>query len=370
MARPAKGQVIVRRHGRGRVYGLRFHAYGRREYVTLGTSEDGWSRAKAQTELENILADVRRGIWRPPTPEPAPTPTRDPSFHEFASAWLEELAPSLRASTVQDYDWALSCHLLHFFGKHRLSQMTVAEVDRYRAAKVREGRLNATSINKTLTRLGQILDVAEERGLIAQNPMSIDKRRRKLRAPGPRRTYIHQAVHIDALLRAAAELDSEAPADKPTPPYSILARLTFAGLRIGELLALRWSDVDLAARRLRVARSKTDAGVREIALLPVLREELSTLKAQLIPELSALVFATTRGAPHNPANVRQRVLLRAIERANESLAAQNTSPMPDGLTLHSLRRTCASILFAIGRTAPEVMEQLGHSEVVRNLVEL
>src|SRR5262249_28115042 len=150
-----------------------------------------------------------------------------------------EIAPSLRASTVQDYDWALSCHLLHFFARHRLSEITVAEVDRYRAAKVREGRLNPTSINKTLTRLGQILDVADERGLIARNPMTINKRRRKLRAPGPRRTYIDEAVHIDALLSAAAEIDREARTDQSTPCYAILATLTLAGLRVGELLALR-----------------------------------------------------------------------------------------------------------------------------------
>jgi integrase len=109
--------------------------------------------------------------------------------------------------------------------------------------------------------------------------MSINKRRRKLRAPGPRRTYVDQAGHIDALLSAAAEIDREARTDQSTPRYAILATLTLAGLRIGELLALRWEDVDLAAGRLRVIASKTDAGVREVAVLPVLREELSTLKA-------------------------------------------------------------------------------------------
>jgi integrase len=61
------------------------------------------------------------------------------------------------------------------------------------------------------------------------------------------------------LLRAAAELDRDAGADQSTPRYAILATLTFAGLRIGELLALRWADVDLAAGRLRLARSKTSA---------------------------------------------------------------------------------------------------------------
>jgi hypothetical protein len=56
-----------------------------------------------------------------------------------------------------------------------------------------------------------------------------------------------------------------------------------------------------------------------------------------------------------PSIHRQRVLQRAVKRADESRAAQNESSLPEGLTLHSLRRTYASILFAIGRTALEVM---------------
>jgi integrase len=362
MARPANGQVVVLQRARGRVYALRFRAHGRRQYVTLGTAEDGWSMAKAQTELQNVLADVRRGIWHPPVTDPPPIHVADPTFHEFASAWLEELAPALRASTVEDYRWALRYHLLPFFSKHLLRQITVAEVDRYRASKVRQSRLNATSINKTLTRLGQILDVAEERELIDRNPMSVNRRRRKLRAPTPRRTYIDQAFHVEALLTAAAQLDGEARADQSTPRQAIIATLTFGGLRVGELLALRWSDVDLAAGRLRVGHSKTDAGIREVTLLPALREELSTLKATLVPEPDALVFGTTRGAPQSPTNIRQRVLGRAVKRANKHLAEQNVAPLPDGLTLHSLRRTYASILFAIGRVAPDVMDQLGHSD--------
>jgi hypothetical protein len=84
---------------------------------------------------------------------------------------MVELAPSLRPKTVDDYTWALSYHLLPFFAQHRLTRITVAEVDRYRSDKLASGRLGPTSINKTLTRLGQILDVAQERELITRNPM-------------------------------------------------------------------------------------------------------------------------------------------------------------------------------------------------------
>jgi hypothetical protein len=202
MPRPATGQVVVDKRRRSPTYSLRFRAYGRREYVTLGTAEDGWTPAKAQTELAHVMADVQRGIWRPPEPEPAPEIDRDPTFHEFASQWFDASKGEWRPKTVLDYEWQLSCHLLPFFRGHRLSQITIAEVDRYRQAQVRRGELSVTSINKTITRLGQILEVAVEYGLIERNPAkgrsdSLDRKPRGSRpfvtnAPARSRTWIYR----------------------------------------------------------------------------------------------------------------------------------------------------------------------------------
>src|SRR5450755_1456100 len=82
--------------------------------------------------LQNVLADVRRGVWRAPHPEPAPPPVADPTFHEFASEWWAAKRDELSRKTQIDYEWQLSNHLLPFFARHRLTQITVAEVDRYR----------------------------------------------------------------------------------------------------------------------------------------------------------------------------------------------------------------------------------------------
>ena len=64
MARKATGQVVELERERGRVFALRFRAYGQREYQTLGTLEEGSNRSKAEEELQNVLSDVRRGVWR------------------------------------------------------------------------------------------------------------------------------------------------------------------------------------------------------------------------------------------------------------------------------------------------------------------
>src|SRR5215212_8694126 len=264
MPRKATGQVIEREGKRGRTYALRFRAYGERQFVTLGTSEDGWTRKRAGEELENILADDRRGIWQPPDREPVvEQPRPEPTFHEFASEWFAANKVEWRENTRLDYEWQLSQHLLPFFAGHKLGAITVEEVDRYRTARLREGRLSPTSINKTITRLAQILEVAEEYGHIERNPAK--GRRRRVKPSRPQRSWLDRADQIAALLEAAAALDAESKRDRqPQRRIMLGGTLIFAGLRIGELLALRWRDVDLAGGRLKVVDSKTDAGVRYV----------------------------------------------------------------------------------------------------------
>jgi integrase len=94
----------------------------------------------------------------------------DLTFHEFASRWFEANRPGWAERTVSDYQWALSHHLLPYFADHRLTDITVEEVDRYRATKLHEGKLAPGQINKTLKRLSQILEVAEEYEHITRNP--------------------------------------------------------------------------------------------------------------------------------------------------------------------------------------------------------
>lgn len=113
--------------------------------------EEGWDRRRAELELQNVLADVRRGIWRQPETDPRPETAPDPTFHEFASTWFASRRGELRATTLLDYEWQLTHHLLPFFATHRLSQISVQEVDRYRQAKVHEGAIGATSINRPAT---------------------------------------------------------------------------------------------------------------------------------------------------------------------------------------------------------------------------
>jgi integrase len=358
MARPATGQVVERPTARGRSFALRFRAYGRREYLTLGTAEDGWSPDRAESELQNVLADVRRGIWRPPAREPIEQ-RPEPTFHEFSSEWLDQHQAGLRPRTREDYRWALSQHLLPFFAKHRLGQITIEEVDRYRAQQLRTGTLSANTLNKTITRLAQVLEVAVEYGYLTANPAR--GRRRRAKATAPRRTWL-DPEQVKPLLGATVRVWRGGSTTPDVRMRAMFATAICAGLRISELLALRWRDVDLAGGRLTVRESKTDAGQRVVDLWPELADELATFKAQTSHDApGGYVFATSRGKPDTRSNVAKR-LRRAVTRANEQLEADGLGSITAELTPHSLRRTFAALLYERGEDPVYVMDQMGHSD--------
>ena len=338
-------------------FALRFQTYGKRRYLSLGTAEQGWTRRKVEDELANVLADVRRGIWKPARSTEGTERAPAPTFHEFASEWLATRRHEFAARTVQDYTLALSHHLLPFFKDHRLSEITVQEVDRYKAAKVREREqalverpLSNRTINKTLTRLGQILDAAVRYDLIDYNP--VKTKVEKLKEAEPTRARL-TGEQVQALLRAAG------------PHRTLLATAIMAGgLRVSELTHLRWRDLDLRQGTLNVAESKTAAGVRQVVVDPELVQLLREHK--LAAEWSQpddFVFAgRIREQPRERNSVRTRVLYRTIEKANAQLAAEDRPPLPGGITFHALRRTYAALRAELGEHPAITAAQMGHRD--------
>lgn len=392
MAARAKGEVVLRDWKSGRGYALRFFAYGRREYLTLGFERDGWTRERAEIELENVIADVRRGIWVPPEKKRAPGAAKSVEavgpnggveirFGIFA----HDLLAARRGQMSEDHshylEWGLS-HLIPYFADWTLARIDIEAVDAYRAHKVSEaeaiaraaergkpkrdarGRarrpLSATTINKTIDVLSWVLGYALEYKRIPDNPAR--GKRRRLTEPQRRPVHLDSAEQIEALLDAAAELDRDRRAHGEGR-LAILATLVLGGPRAGELCRLRWRDVDLANGRILIGRSKTQAGLREITLVPILRDILAAHKAAARRSGSEdLVFPTLTGRQRNPDNLRVHVLARALPRADELLEARGQLPLPKGITTHKLRHTFASVLIATGEDPASVMAQLGHTD--------
>lgn len=349
MGRLAKGSVTTKTTKRGGLtFSIRFQAYGRRRSITLGTSAEGWNRQAAEAELANVLADVRRGTWRPHTPTAHDEPPEVPSFHVFASEWLANREPELRPKTVTSYRWQLVHHLLPHFASSSLSEITPERVDAYKAAKLREGRLGPNQINKTLTLLAQIYDSALDYGIVTErNPAR--GRRRRVRGTEPARPSL-EPHQLPILLEEAGRL------------RLILSVLAGCGLRDGEACSLNWRDVDLANGQLIIRRSKTTAGLRRVDLPMAVWDDLAARKAEVNPEdLAGPAFVNRDGRRESVSNLGRR-LKTVLRRADERLSAKGLEPIGSAVTPYSFRRLYASLRYALGDDPVYVAGQMGHAD--------
>lgn len=168
----------------------------------------------------------------------------------------------------------------------------------------------------------------------------------------------HRILDSDEITRL---LDAALPRFRP-----LLATAMFTGLRQGELLGLRWQDVDLDAgvvhvrgqldRDRRLVEPKTPESVREVVLMPALARVLR--EHQLASPFSRpehFVFSTERGGPMLWRNVTRRAFAAAVERAE---LEANGKRRP---TFHDLRRTFGSLLIYQGEDVVYVSRQMGHS---------
>lgn len=316
MGRPATGHVI-KPSERQPSFGLRFTAHGTRHYLNLGRPEDGWTLAMAERELAVALRDVDLGTWRAPQRNPAPTTDVDPTFHEFASDWFAAKRLEIEQNTADSYVNDLTNHLLPFFKEHHLAQITVAEVDRYRQSKVREaaengkpmtvsytdraGRryrrrarpLSARSINMHIDLLAQILAVAVDHGQIPTNPAVGRRRRLKVSSRGPctwtaparsrccsRRPAISTVEQASSRSEAAA-VNPPGPSGRRSrrqaaaPPSPRCCSAADARRRPARCCGATWTSPTGGSWSRATTRDETDAGTREVDMLPLLREILA-----------------------------------------------------------------------------------------------
>src|SRR5687768_3604852 len=207
-----------------RAFRLRFHVDGARQLQVLHERPNcscgcggGWDERAARRELSNVLARIRAGVWAPPRPEPTPEPAESavmPTFHQYASAWLEAKVHGvlgdkpIDANTESDYRWRLTRHLLPFFAEYRLDAIDRELCAAFKAHKLKEaaelrealaagaelrdrrGRrlrpLSAASLRKLIDTLAAILDDAIEDELIDRNPAR--GKRMRVRVPKPTRS--------------------------------------------------------------------------------------------------------------------------------------------------------------------------------------
>lgn len=330
MAR-ARKQANIRQRGKSWV--VHFRVDGRQVWRSFKT------RDEAELFLAQARAELIRGEYRQPVRV---------TFAEAAAEWLEhgEHVRKLKHSTMVDYRSAVARHLIPAFGRLQLEAITAGMVERWRSQGMAAGTLPPRTANKLLAIMHAIFERARKAYAFPTNPLD-DVERHPERYSGDLDFYSPEELW--ALVRAAVgEQDA-----------AIFLTAAFTGLRRGELVALRWRDVDFAGSALRVRASVSlgvesapkSGKVRTVPMVPDVAEALARLASRAEPAADdTLVFPGVDGGYLDASALRRRYVA-AVKRAG-------LRP----IRFHDLRHTFGSL--AINRASiVQVQSWLGHADV-------
>ncbi|MCX4239497.1 tyrosine-type recombinase/integrase [Paraliomyxa miuraensis] len=276
-----------------------------------------------------------------------------PTFKEFAGYFIETYATTNnRPSTVREKRRTLGRGLLEHLGRLRLHQITARHVETFKARRKKDG-VGPKTINEELAILSKILGYAGEIGELTKAPPKI----RRLKVPKPAFDFL-DFKEGKRLIKAARRA--------PEPWCAMIPTAMWTGLRLGELRALRWEDVDLVAARLHVRQAADDenelhppkSGQPRIVDLP--KKAVAVLRDQQQHQRGDYVFSREDGS-----------MLTRWDCEPKSKDAKHDSPITTvsrkaGLRRvgwHMLRHTYASHLVMSGANLLEVKELLGHASL-------
>jgi len=279
--------------------------------------------------------------------EGGPLPDEVQTVGSWVTHWADNVVPTmdLAPGTVADYQWLVTKYLVPRLGRVKLAKLTAEHVEKMMAAMRAEG-LSPRTIAYTRAVLRLALRTAEARGQVARNAAALT------RAPKKSATKLDDSLDAEgaAAVLAAAEGDR----------LGALAVLVLGvGLRQGEALRLRWSDVDLDGPKptLTVSRAKTASGVRTVALPAFVVAALDRHQRQQRRERMAaevwgdpnMVFASTVGTRLDPRNV-LRWWHDLCDRAGVGRRR-----------FHATRHTAATLMLNNGVPLEVVSATLGHA---------
>lgn len=344
--RPIFGHVFKRKGKRGVVWYAKFRLPdGRQQKKRLGLAwtektapPDGYfTKGKAQAHLDELLRQTRDGSL------PGLVQTGK-TFADAADEWLaySENVRDCKPSTMRDYR-NMARVLVREFGRRKIESITTQDIDLWISGY---GGSNRTR-QKYLVCLGSIFKRAMKVYGLPRNPADLVERPRVRRAA---KIDVLRPEEVLALVRAA-ESDQDA---------AIFHTAAFAGLRMGELLALRWRDVDFTRRTIHVRENWTQGETttpkggteRAVPMAEEVAERLARLgQRQHFTTDDDLVFCTPLGqhVGYKSLKERYRAALRAAD-------------LREDFRFHNLRHTFGSTVIRHADSR-EVMEWMGHADL-------
>jgi integrase len=325
---------------RGKQYAIRYYdAAGRRRWETIGPNLH-----EAKQVLAQRMWERRNGKFRL---------SRQPiTAEEFVKKWDDDYVTvqlrlgRMKESSAQSCRSCVRLHVVPFFGRVRLDAITLPLVRDFMKALLAKD-LSPKSVLNVMVVLKEMLKHAVQWGYLDANPAQYAERPRG----EEQEMEILTPPEIRRLLDAADE-----------PARTLLLCAVLTGMRRGELLGLRWEDVDLEGHRIYVRRAlwrgkfvtpKSRRSRRAIDVAPTLRSALTRLSSRFN---GGLVFCSGDGKPIDPDNFVHRVWARVLRRAELRR-----------IRFHDLRHTYTSLLIAQGAHPKYIQAQLGHASIQTTL---
>jgi len=309
----------------------------------------GASWEKARDRLIEEQAKVLRGI---------PVAAESWKLGPYLDHWLQDvIKPTRRPATYALYEMVVRLYLKPYLGQHRLRQLSVAHVQRFLNARLAEGK-SIRNVHMMRQVLSAALTRAAREELVSRNVARLIE----LPAWQPAEIRPWSADEALAFLRAARD----------DPLYPAFVLLMVYGMRRGEVLGLRWTDIDLDSGVFRVrqqlhrvhgqlepGRVKTRAAKRDLPIVTLARTAFLARQAKQASDRDAfgrawqdtgLVFTTRSGLPVEPRN-----LVRSFRR----ICGDHEIRV---ITVHHLRHTTASLLKKLHVPPRDAQMILGHAQ--------
>ena len=251
-----------------------------------------------------------------------------------------------KAASIRNYERTLRLHVLPVLGARKVADVRKADVQDLVDGLVAQD-LAPVTVQCAILPLRAIYGRLADRGDLAVNPTS------KVNVPAVRRA--RDSIRIPALEDAMKLLEALELRDR-----ALYGTALYAGLRLGELQALRWEQADLATGVIHVEAGwdridreeiepKTEEGRRRVPVAGALRDLL--LEHRMNGAGEGYVFGRTPGEPFAPSSV--------YKRAHKAWKAASLEPIKP----HDLRHCCASLMIAAGINAKALSTYMGHSSI-------
>jgi integrase len=310
--------------------------------------------AKSRAEVTRKLAQLRRQVDAGKV-----STVKTPTLSELMKRWFETvLSREVARSTYDNYHTVVKYHVLPVLGRRKVTDITVADVDRLLALKLGAG-LSPSTVHRVRALISQCLDQGVRWGDVPTNVARLSRPPKMVRPEGRTLTREQAQQLLETLKTHRHE--------------SLYLLMLSTGMRRGEALGLKWEDLNLENGIVRIKRNLKREGGRIVTAdtktlksrravnvpAPVLealqknRDLQEVEKAELGDPWvdSGFIFTTSIGTPIDPRN-----LYREFSQICEKAGLGHWHP-------HELRHSAASLMLASGVKLQVVSEVLGHSSI-------